>query len=131
MKTRLFPCGIAACLMLFLASFAPVKHAPVPSPVVKEKFACAKPTNLRAYPAQNTSHILWNAVPGATSYTFEAWYSYFTQGSYMYLVDSFTTTSTSVIITTDLPGYYDWQVKANCSDNTSSNYAYSYFYLNF
>lgn len=133
MKTRLFLCGLAACLILLLAGFVQIKHDPVPQQSSKEQFTCYKPGNLHSYPNPTSyyTHVTWGAVSGASSYTFICYYSYFTQGSYMYLVDSFTTTSTSAVINTDLPGYYDWQVRTNCSDNTSSPYAYTYFYLDF
>lgn len=132
MKTRLFFCGIAACTILFLAGFVSVKHNTVPGLPSKEKFICYKPGSLTSYPAQNWTHVSWGAVSGASSYTFICYYSYFSQGSQLYMVDSFTSTGTSALINTDLPGYYDWQVKTNCSGGGgSSPYAYTYFYVNF
>lgn len=145
MKLCLFPCGLAAGMVLLLSSFDSVRHQPFPQPLSKEQsvcaapsfpatpFTCAQPTGLVSYinpPDYDYTLLQWNAVSGAVSYTYELYYSHFTPGSFMFLIEEgeFSTIAYPIAAYTDLPGYYDWRVNTNCS-GSSSAWSYGSFYL--
>lgn len=118
---------------MLLCSFTPAGHNRVGPASPKAAFApfspCPGPTNLRSAPQLGYSSVKWAMpYPGAT-YEFECYYSGDTPGSCQYLVESFTTTSNSAVINTDLPGYYDWQVRYGCPDDGMSSWSYASFYV--
>lgn len=126
MKTRLFLCSIAVCITVFLTSFIQVKHQPVP----QKRFTCSGPTNLRSYPALGTSGVKWT-MPYLANYEFVCYYSGDDPGSYQYEVASDSQTSSTGVasFTTDVPGYYDWQVRIGCPNDGFSEWSYASFYV--
>lgn len=140
---------MAAGIILFFGGFVPAKYPPVVQQPLKEipaarspgvaallpqtAFTCAQPTGLASYlnpPDYEYTTLQWNAVSGAVSYSYELYYSYFTQGSFMFLIDEgeFNTHAYPIAAYTDLPGYYDWRIRTNCSGGSSA-WSYGSFYL--
>lgn len=132
MNTKISLSFLTVFSFMLLCSFTPVQHNRVQVlSVTKQKaapFTCAAPTKLRSSPQMWYSSVSW-ATPYIATCEFECYYSGDTPGSRQYLVASETVYTNGLFFNTELPGYYDWQVRMSCPNDTYGEWATASFYV--
>lgn len=131
MKTKSLFTFLTVFSFMLLCSFTPAGHnrvGPASPKAAFVPFSCPGPTKLVSFPELGYSSVKWTTPYNANS-EFICYYSGDTPGSCQYVVESFTTTSTKAVINTDLPGYYDWQVRYDCPNDAMSSWSYASFYV--